>query len=656
MLPAKLEPTALIDLYAQQSSPLEFSPWETNPMQRPLWDRIQEIYYLTLPVARSERSAYLAGACNNDPLLVREVASLLHADDTADGFLESPVFELGLKVISSSNRDQASISTAELGGSLVGKAIGERYLVESELGHGGIGKVYLARDLTLHHRKVVMKVLLDASLADPYVVTKFHQEVEALSRIDHPNVVSVLGAGELPDGKPYIVMQYVDGVTLRSQIPTEGMDLERAALILKQMGAALEDVHEQRIFHRDLKPENILIQFLKGGTEWVKIVDFGIAKVKDSVVAPSTANKVSVGTVLYMSPEQLRGGERITAASDIYSMGIIAYEMITGRRPFNPSSAPQLLEMHREGVRLNPIDLRPNLSTEARAILLRALSFDPAARYQNAVQFGDHLARALTEGKEPIKIAPRYPVDVETIGSRGPSNPTTPVVLQRTNPRLKYLIGTLLIVFVGITIAIYLGTKPSTRPENQVSATPQPTPPERSFNYSLDVQKMRGGKPYQAAYLSTGKEIFETGYKFRLNVSSPEPGFLYVFNEGEPSTSGTSFTILHPLPSTNHGSATLGSNQLVQTGWYEFADKSGTENFWIVWSTSQIPELEAAKTAAFKHPDGGLTGDILAATKKFLIAKKEEVKTKYSTNKETHQTKVYGNGDVLVRMVEFQHR
>ena len=196
---------------------------------------------------------------------MREVTSLLHADDTADGFLESPVFELGLKVISSSNRNRASIPTADLGESLVGTTIDGRYLVESELGHGGIGKVYLARDVTLHHRRVVIKVLLQASLRDPYVVTKFRQEVEALSRIDHPNVVSVLGAGELPDGKPYIVMQYVDGVTLRSQIPSEGMDLERAALILKQIGAALDDVHEQRIFHRDLKPENILIQFLKGG-------------------------------------------------------------------------------------------------------------------------------------------------------------------------------------------------------------------------------------------------------------------------------------------------------------------------------------------------------------------------------------------------------
>ena len=356
----------------------------------------------------------------------------------------------------------------------MGTTIDGRYLVERELGHGGIGKVYLARDVTLHHRRVVIKVLLQASLDDPYVVTKFRQEVEALSRIDHPNVVSVLGAGKLRDAKPYIVMQYVDGVTLRSQIPSEGMDLERAALILKQIGAALDDVHEQRIFHRDLKPENILLQFLKGGTEWVKVVDFGIAKVKDSVVAPSTGNKVPVGTVLYMSPEQLRGGERITAASDIYSMAVIAYEMITGRRPFNPSSAPQLLEMHREGVRLNPIDLRPNLSTEARAILLRALSFDPAARYQNGVEFGDHLARALTEGREPIKIAPLYPVDADTIQSTGASNRTTKIFPPPTSRTLKYLVGALLIVVVGITVAIYL--RPTAPPVNQVGPTPEPQP------------------------------------------------------------------------------------------------------------------------------------------------------------------------------------
>lgn len=603
-------------------------------MERPLWKRIQEIYYAALPMPRSERRAYLADACNNDSLLMSEVISLLHADDTANGFLESPVFELGLRVISSNNTNFTSDPSLISGESLVGTTIDGRYLVERELGHGGIGKVYLARDVTLHHRRVVIKVLLQASLDDPYVVIKFRQEVEALSRIDHPNVVSVLGAGELPDGKPYIVMQYVDGVTLRSQIPGEGLDLERTALLLKQIGAALDHVHEQRIFHRDLKPENILLQFLRRGPELVKIVDFGVAKVKDSVVATSTAKKVPVGTVLYMSPEQLRGGERITAASDIYSMAVIAYEMITGRRPFNPSSAPQLLEMHREGVRLNPIDLRPNLSTEARAILLRALSFDPAARYQNAAEFGDQLARALMDQGAPI--------------STGVAPPTIRL--------LRYLIGGLLIVLIAIAVFIYLNNRNSLPPENQVAADPQPSPPERFFTYGLEVQKMRGGRQYQKPFKSSGKEIFETGYKFRFNVSSPDPGYLYLFNEGPPSRSETNFTMLYPTPQTSGGLATLGANQLVQTNWNEFVGQPGTENFWIVWSVSPVPELEAAKTEAFKHRYGALTGENLIATKKFLMTKESEIQTRDSTNKETHQTTMRGAGDVLVRRVELQHR
>ena len=599
-------------------------------MERPLWNRIQEIYHLAVPLPRSERKAYLESACNNDPLLVRELTSLLHADDTADGFLESPVFELGLKVISGGSSDSGDLP----GEALVGVTIGGRYMVESELGHGGIGRVYLARDVTLHHRRVVIKVLLQASFDNPYVVTKFRQEVEALSRLDHPNVVSVLGAGELHDGQPYIVMQYVDGHTLRSQIPSEGMDLERTASILKQIGAALDNVHEHRIFHRDLKPENILLQSLNGGTELVKVVDFGIAKVKESVVAFSTAEKMPVGTVRYMSPEQLRGGEKITAASDIYSMGIIAFEMITGRHPFNPSSAPQLLEMHRQGVRINPIDLRPALSTEARAILLRALSFDPAARYQSAAEFGDRLAGTLTDQR----VLPSHSI---------PSPPTGEV--------LRYLVGGLLIVLISIGIAWYVKKAVSTPPNHQSFAEPQTTPALRTFTYWLNVQKMREGKPYQEAFLSSGKEIFETGYKFRLNVSSAEPGFLYVFNEGQPLPSGTSFTIVYPTPSTNNGAA-LGANQLVKTNWNTFAGETGTENFWIVWSIAPVPELEAAKDLAFKHPEGGLTGETLVATRKFLMMKQEEVKTRYATNNETHQTTVRGNGDLLVRLVEFQHR
>jgi len=598
-------------------------------MERPVWDRIQEIYHLALTMPQSERSAFIASACDHDPVLVREVTSLLKADDSLDGFLESSVFELGLEIISSNSANGSADS-------LIGMTIDNKYLVESELGHGGIGKVYFARDLSLHSRPVVIKVLLDAAVKDDYLVTKFRQEVEALARIDHPGVVHVFGAGDLPDGKLYIVMQFVKGLTLRTQMPVEGMDLERAALILKQVGAAFEHVHQEKIFHRDLKPDNIMLQSLNG-VEHVTVVDFGIAKVKDSVVAPSTVDKVSVGTVLYMSPEQLRGGEPITAASDTYSMGVMAYEMVTGRRPFNPISAAQLLEMQREGVRVKPIDLRPNLPSAAQAIILRSLSFEPGARYQSAAEFGDSLARALLNEKTP-----------------------THEIRQFGLGKLQFaIIGGFLVVLVGVLAVLWI-LKQSKEPKNPnvvnpPTATETPPLPTHSFIYSLTVQRMRNRKTFQAAFQSTGQDVFDTGDKFQLNVMANNPGYVYVFNEGTPGPNVSSFTIIYPIPSVNNGSASVGANQWARTNWNTFGGQPGTENLWIAWSTASVPQLESGKAEAFNN-NGRLTGQSLDTVKAFLKAAQEESKPKINRDKITQHTTVRGVGDVVVRMVELQHR
>src|SRR5882762_9491784 len=179
-------------------------------------------------------------------------------------------------------------TSVSAGESLVGNELNGRYLIERELKRGGFGIVYLARDLQLHSRPVVIKVLLEEAYKSEYVVQKFRQEIEALSRMDHPGVVGIIDSGELSDGKPFIVMQYVDGVTLRSVLTPEGMDLERSADLIKQMGRALTAAHDKGIFHRDLKPDNVMLQDLGQGEEQVKIIDFGIAKIKNSVIAPST--------------------------------------------------------------------------------------------------------------------------------------------------------------------------------------------------------------------------------------------------------------------------------------------------------------------------------------------------------------------------------
>src|SRR5205814_2691707 len=179
--------------------------------------------------------------------------------------------------------------------------------------------VYLASDRKLHDKHIVIKILLDKSLQNSWVVQKFQQEKDALARVDHPGVVGILDTGELADGKPYLVMQYIDGVTLRSQIKPEGMSLDRAAEIIRQTGRALSAAHDRGIFHRDLKPENIMLQTFGSGEEQVKIIDFGIAKLKDSVVAPSTMTGATAGTVAYMAPEQL-SGRAVSAATDIFAM------------------------------------------------------------------------------------------------------------------------------------------------------------------------------------------------------------------------------------------------------------------------------------------------------------------------------------------------
>jgi serine/threonine protein kinase len=279
---------------------------------------------------------------------------------------------------------------------LVGKILGGRYLLEKELSRGGMATVYLARDKPeLHSRRVVVKVLLEEALKNEWVVQKFHQEIESLTRIDDPGVIGIFDAGKLDDGTPYLVMQYVEGTTLRERIKPEGMDLEEVANIIRQVGCSVTAAHEAGILHRDLKPENIMVRQSATGEQQVKIIDFGIAKVKNSVVGASTVTGITAGTISYMSPEQL-SVEPLTPASDIYVLGMIAYEMLTGQKPFNPDSMFQLLEMQRAGVSIKPAVLRPVVPEQAEAVVLKALAFEPEDRYQRAQEFGDQLAVALT--------------------------------------------------------------------------------------------------------------------------------------------------------------------------------------------------------------------------------------------------------------------
>jgi len=558
---------------------------------------------------------------------------------------------------------------------LVGQTVDERYFIERELGQGGVGVVYLARDRKLHDKPVVIKVLLDRSLQNSWVVQKFQQEKEALARVDHPGVVGILDTGELADGKPYLVMQFVDGVTLRSQIKPEGMPLERAAEILKQIGRALAAAHDRGIFHRDLKPENIMLQSFGSGEEQVKIIDFGIAKLKDSIVAPSTMTGATAGTVAYMAPEQL-SGRPVSAATDIFAMGAIAYELVAGRKPFNPETGFELLEMQRAGVRVHPIDLRPALSAEANLMITRALSFAPEQRFQTAREFGDAIWRALTnasaapmQSEAPLAnipatqlatdanaparhtadlssktIAGRYePAKVDTLH---PSFvPPTEDDARSSGSAMKIGIALAVLVIIGAVAGIVVWKRDAIFGGGA----------SRSLNYSLTVQKMRDGKPYQDEFESSGQEIFENGWKFRMNLSSPQAGYLYLINEGPVSGDATTYNVLFPDSATNGGSPQVTASQKLQTAWMRFDDHQGTEKFWMVWSASPVKELQAVSDAANDKDQGEIRDAAKAKSVRDFLSSHLSPKPDVAKDSAKKQTTVSGKANVLVNLIELEH-
>lgn len=329
--------------------------------------------------------------------------------------------------------------------------LNNRYLIEKEIGRGGIGVVYFARDKQLHSRPVVIKVLRRESLDNDWYKKKFYQEMEALARIDHPGVVGVLDSGEMPDDTPFLVMQFVEGATLRSVITAEGMPYEQVAHIARQIGRALSAAHSRGVCHRDLKPENIMLQTLSDGEELVKVIDFGIARIKDSQLASNRDTTAVAGTIVYMAPEQLSG--KPSEASDVYAFGVIAYEMLTGRRPFNPDSPYRLLELQQAGIRIMPTDLRPGIPLEAQEAILKALSFDPGDRHARARDFGEDLALALIE----CKTIPGAPTQ------NAPSSQPTlrlPVEVTSTLPRKQkgriYVAIVSLVVILALAVIAYI--------------------------------------------------------------------------------------------------------------------------------------------------------------------------------------------------------
>src|SRR5215475_2165208 len=372
---------------------------------------------------------------------------------------------------------------------LIGRVLIEKYRIDALIGIGGMGAVYNAQHLTIK-RRVAFKILLpNLALGNEKLLNLFQREAETSGQLTHENIVDVKDAGRTPEGLAYIVMEWLEGHTLEEELhERQRLSFGRIAEILRQIAAALDYAHARLIVHRDLKPSNIMLVPLEDGREQVKVVDFGIAK----VINDNTASPVSrlMGTPHYSSPEQFRLGANIDGRADIYSLGVILFQMLTGRLPFDSGAPDEIMMLHRteppppvrlfrpeapavieqlvERMLAKEAQFRPRTATEATEIFERAINSPDQARTAPVTQvITKDAAPVITSGRstserpQPHVLTTQIEEAPVTSGRvttpvlpdpTTPEDPTDQAPHKTDKPQIKWIAGVaaaLLLFFAG---------------------------------------------------------------------------------------------------------------------------------------------------------------------------------------------------------------
>jgi serine/threonine protein kinase len=565
---------------------------EPDPMDAEQWARVRAILHRALELMPDLRPVYLDDACAGDARLRAEVESLIAASERS-AFIDRPALAPDASTVLIERAPPPLLKE--------GQTVAHYQVVE-KIGEGGMGEVYKAIDTRLN-RLVALKVISHTH-GSGHEKQRFAREAKAASALNHPNIVTIYEFNT-ESGLDFIAMEYIQGATLHKLIGERQLPLETLLEYARQAAGAVAKAHAAGIVHRDLKPNNIMVT----GEGVVKVLDFGLAKQQSAASDPDSTQTQALtkaGTVLgtpaYMSPEQAMG-EPADWRSDIFSFGVILYEIASGRRPFQGKNSQATLHQiaHKEAP--SPAEVNPAAPLDLSAVIEKCLKKAPEERPQSMAE----VAAALAAPAQAPAAAP--------------------------------VIGRRVIVAGALGAAIAGGLLVGRRPHATSS------PAGRILTYSLEAQKMRDGKTVGEPYAASAGDAFEAGWKFRLRAQSPQSGFLYVINNG-PGQSG--FWILYPPKAS---AAALPPNRETLTGWYVFDQNPGTERLWIVWSEQPLDALESPLHQA---SGGRVESKGAAAEIERLLTGLQRVQRKTDRTGAT-RVELTGGAEILGELLELQH-
>jgi serine/threonine protein kinase len=607
------------------------------------WQLVKEVFEAALQHEPSERIHFLEQVCGDDIELLEEVASLLASYEQAGSYLAADAIE-----------DAANLLIDGASKPHLKRFIGP-YRLLSMLGRGGMGEVYLAADTRLG-REVALKLLPAEFARDAERVKRFEREARIASALNHPNILTIYEIGSEGEAL-FIATELIKGLTLRQRLADGAIEPAEAVNIAIQMASALDAAHSAGIVHRDIKPENVMLR--PDGI--VKVLDFGLAKPVEDAPSPSdyssmptrdsyeTSPGALIGTFRYMSPEQARG-QSVDHRSDLWSLGAVFYELLAGGPPFGGETPSDIIAsiLARE-----PAPLAEPGEPDLQNVLARALRKERERRYQSAPE----MLRDIQELKR--KLERRSEIDTSTASRRlkmtaAIEAPGIERIAGKTRRErsLAALAALLLILAVSIILAAF---DQSTRPLPNSFAL-ESEPHERVIAYSIIVQKMRNGEAFDKPFEASGHESFESGWKFRFRVVSPQAGYLYLLNEGPASGGDVNYRIIFPIASVNHGSARVEANRQVLTGWYVFSERAGVEKLWVVWAALAAQPLEEIKEKVNPVDQGVVSDTTRRDSIKEWLAMRAANKIATQSGEGGRQTVVRGRGDVLASLIELTHR